>query len=55
MTDSIIDLNNGIENRNAMNLPNILTMSRIVMIPVFVVVFYLPMNWSYMGLSLIHI
>ncbi|KXS51687.1 MAG: hypothetical protein AWU57_3931, partial [Marinobacter sp. T13-3] len=28
-----------------MNLPNILTMSRIVMIPVFVVVFYLPMDW----------
>jgi len=35
-------------NRNAMNLPNILTMSRIVMIPVFVVIFYLPVQWSYM-------
>jgi len=53
VTDSIIDLNNGIENRNAMNLPNILTMSRIVMIPVFVVVFYLPMDWSYMGCAAI--
>ena len=31
-----------------MNLPNILTMSRIVMIPVFVVIFYLPMQWSYL-------
>jgi len=31
-----------------MNLPNILTMSRIVMIPVFVVIFYLPVQWSYM-------
>lgn len=31
-----------------MNLPNILTMSRIVMIPVFVVIFYLPYSWSYL-------
>lgn len=31
-----------------MNLPNILTLSRIIMIPVFVVVFYLPVEWSYM-------
>ncbi|KPQ27672.1 MAG: CDP-diacylglycerol--glycerol-3-phosphate 3-phosphatidyltransferase [Marinobacter excellens HL-55] len=31
-----------------MNLPNVLTMSRIVMIPIFVVIFYLPMQWSYM-------
>ncbi len=30
-----------------MNLPNILTLSRIIMIPVFVVVFYLPVEWSY--------
>lgn len=30
-----------------MNLPNILTLSRIVMIPVFVVVFYLPVEWRY--------
>lgn len=31
-----------------MNLPNLLTLSRIVMIPVFVIVFYLPVEWSYM-------
>ncbi|WP_166263657.1 CDP-diacylglycerol--glycerol-3-phosphate 3-phosphatidyltransferase [Marinobacter caseinilyticus] len=31
-----------------MNLPNILTLSRIVMIPIFVVIFYLPYGWSYM-------
>lgn len=31
-----------------MNLPNILTLSRIVMIPVFVVIFYMPVQWSYM-------
>lgn len=30
-----------------MNLPNILTLSRIVAIPVFVVAFYLPVSWSY--------
>ncbi|MGO1463384.1 MAG: CDP-diacylglycerol--glycerol-3-phosphate 3-phosphatidyltransferase [Marinobacter sp.] len=32
-----------------MNLPNLLTLSRILMIPVFVVVFYLPVQWSYMA------
>ena len=31
-----------------MNLPNILTLSRIIMIPVFVVIFYLPVGWSYL-------
>lgn len=30
-----------------MNLPNILTLSRIVLIPVFVIVFYLPVEWNY--------
>ena len=30
-----------------MNLPNILTLSRIVLIPVFVVAFYLPYDWNY--------
>lgn len=30
-----------------MNLPNILTLSRILMIPVFVIIFYLPVGWSY--------
>ena len=34
--------------KSSMNLPNILTMSRIVMIPVFVVIFYLPYGWSYL-------
>ena len=28
------------------NLPNILTLLRIVMVPIFVVIFYLPMEWS---------
>lgn len=29
-----------------MNIPNSLTMLRIILIPVFVLVFYLPFNWS---------
>ena len=36
-----------------MNLPNLLTMSRIVMIPVFVVIFYLPVQWSYLVSAII--
>lgn len=30
-----------------MNLPNILTLSRIAMIPVFVIIFYLPFDWRF--------
>lgn len=30
-----------------MNLPNILTFARILLIPVFVIVFYLPFEWRY--------
>ncbi len=33
--------------------PNILTLLRIAMIPVFVVVFYLPLDWARMGCALI--
>ncbi len=36
-----------------MNLPNILTLSRIVMIPVFVAVFYLPVEWRYLVSAII--
>ncbi len=36
-----------------MNLPNILTFSRIVMIPAFVLVFFLPFQWSYMASAII--
>jgi len=31
-----------------MNLPNILTLSRILMIPIFVIIYYLPAQWSYL-------
>src|SRR5690554_3580719 len=37
-----------ITSRGLMNLPNILTLSRIIMIPVFAAVFYMPAKWSYM-------
>lgn len=36
-----------------MNVPNILTFSRIVMIPAFVLVFFLPFQWSYMASAII--
>lgn len=36
-----------------MNLPNILTLSRIIMIPVFVVVFYLPFKWAHLAAAVI--
>jgi len=32
-----------------MNLPNILTVSRIILIPVFVVTYYLPFEWNYIA------
>lgn len=31
-----------------MNLPNILTLSRIILIPVFVAIFYLPFDWHFL-------
>ena len=36
-----------------MNLPNILTVSRIVMIPALVLVFFMPFQWAYMGSAII--
>ncbi len=38
-----------------MNIPNILTLSRIVMIPVFVIIFYLPFSWHYLEACVIFI
>jgi len=36
-----------------MNLPNILTLSRIVMIPIFVIAYYLPVDWNYLACGLV--
>lgn len=36
-----------------MNIPNTLTLLRIVLIPIFVVIFYLPGQWSYMASAVI--
>ena len=32
------------------NIPNILTLLRILLIPVFVLIFYLPFGWARVGL-----
>ena len=36
-----------------LNLPNLLTILRIVLVPVFVVLFYLPVSWSNVAVALI--
>ncbi|MFT7129978.1 MAG: CDP-diacylglycerol--glycerol-3-phosphate 3-phosphatidyltransferase [Gammaproteobacteria bacterium] len=36
-----------------MNIPNTLTLLRILLIPVFVLVFYLPYQWSFLASSII--
>ena len=36
-----------------MNLPNILTFSRIAMIPLFLLVFFMPFQWAYMASAII--
>ena len=35
------------------NIPNILTLLRIVLIPVFVLLFYLPVEWARLGCALV--
>ncbi|MDJ0807727.1 MAG: CDP-diacylglycerol--glycerol-3-phosphate 3-phosphatidyltransferase [Gammaproteobacteria bacterium] len=35
------------------NIPNILTLLRIVLIPVFVLIFYLPFNWARIACALV--
>lgn len=34
-----------------MNIPNILTVMRVALIPVFILIFYLPFSWSYWAAS----
>lgn len=36
-----------------MNLPNLLTLLRILLIPVFVLLFYLPVQWSYLASAVV--
>ena len=37
------------------NIPNLLTFFRILLIPVFVILFYLPYQWSYMARAIVFI
>lgn len=34
-----------------MNIPNLLTLLRVLLIPIFIVLFYLPFSWSYFAAS----
>ena len=34
-----------------MNIPNLLTVLRVLLIPIFILLFYLPYSWSYMAAS----
>jgi CDP-diacylglycerol--glycerol-3-phosphate 3-phosphatidyltransferase len=38
-----------------MNIPNTLTLSRIIMLPVFVIFFYLPVSWHYLAACVIFV
>ena len=32
-----------------MNIPNILTLLRVALIPIFILLYYLPLHWSYLA------
>jgi len=37
----------------SLNIPNVLTIGRIIAVPIFVMFFYLPFEWSYMASAII--
>ena len=38
-----------------MNIPNLLTVLRVLLIPVFVLLFYLPFSWSHLAASAVFV
>lgn len=36
-----------------MNIPNILTLLRVALIPIFILLFYMPYHWSYLAAALV--
>ena len=36
-----------------MNIPNILTLLRVALIPIFILLFYMPFHWSYLAAALV--
>lgn len=36
-----------------MNIPNFLTLARIMMIPLFVIIYYLPVSWNHLGATIL--
>jgi len=49
----IVAFNQKIREHREMNVPNALTLLRISLIPILVLVFYLPVHWSYMGAAIV--
>ena len=36
-----------------MNIPNILTLIRVALIPIFILLFYMPFHWSYLAAAVV--